>query len=258
MKAHDAQYPEGRETKPFLEHLEDLRGTLFRCLTVLGLGMVIAFPAAPWILGLLKVPLVGLVENPDQFLKSLQVGGAFSVAMRITFWGGLLLSAPLLIYFIGAFIFPGLTRREQRVVLNALGFSIGLFALGVYIGYVLTLRVAFRFMLGFHRWLGVQAEWTVTSYVTFAIQLLLAFGLVFELPVVMVILGRLGIITSGQLREKRRHAIVAIFIMAMLLTPPDVISQVIMAIPMVLLYEICIVIIRFAEAKDRARPVAAT
>jgi len=120
-------------------------------------------------------------------------------------------------------------------------------------GYFLTLPVALKVMIGLNAWMGVRPEWTVTSYVSFALQLLLAFGLVFELPILLLVLGRLGVVTSAQLREKRRHAIVGLFVVAMLLTPPDVFSQLVMAVPLVVLYEVCIWLIRATE-RTRSPP----
>ncbi|MBN1269509.1 MAG: twin-arginine translocase subunit TatC [Kiritimatiellae bacterium] len=251
MNPPDEAASRDAEVKPFLEHLEDLRRMLIRCIIALALAMLVCIPFTPGILDLLKAPLGAAVSDPDRFLRSLEVVGAFSITMRIAFWSGLLLSAPLLLLFIGAFVFPGLKQREKEVVLKASGFAIGLFVLGVLIGYFLTLPVALRLMFRWHEWLGVRAEWVVTSYVAFATQLLIGFGLAFELPVVVLVLGRLGIVNSDQLRAKRRHVIVLALVIGMLLTPPDVPSQLIMAIPLVLLYEICIWIVWAGERRDR-------
>ena len=98
-------------------------------------------------------------------------------------------------------------------------------------------------------WMGIEAEWTVTSYVAFAIQLMIGFGLAFELPVVVVILGRMGIVSAAQLREKRRHVLVFLLILAMVLTPPDVVTQLLMAVPLAILYEVCILLVWASEKK---------
>lgn len=249
MKAAHDVAPE-RHTKPFLDHLEDLRHALLRCLAVLAAAVVLAFPFAPRILVLLKRPLLGVVPDPDRFLQSLEVSGAFSVSLAVAFWSGLLVSAPFLCYFIGAFVFPGLTRREQRVILRAAGLAGLLFLAGVAIGYRWTLPVALNVMLGLHRWMGIVALWTVSSYVTFALQLLLGFGLVFELPVLLLILGVLGLVSSRQLRRARRVAILAAVVLGAILTPgPDVFSQVLMALPLILLYELCVWLVWAAERR---------
>jgi sec-independent protein translocase protein TatC len=153
--------------------------------------------------------------------------------------------------FIGAFIFPGLTSREKRAVINASGFAVVLFVAGVLFGYTFTLPAALKIMFGMHAWLGIRPEWTVTSYVTFALQLLIGFGLVFELPTILLTLGKLGIVSSLQLRTMRRHAIVIILVVAAALTPPDVFSQLLMTLPLVALYELCIWLVRLDERRKK-------
>lgn len=241
------------QPKPFLEHLADLRTTLLGCLAAWGVGMAIMMPLAPRLFDLLRAPLAKVTDHPEQFLRSLEIAGAFSIALQIVLWGGLLISAPVITFLLARFVIPGLTRLERKAILGSLGFVFGLFILGVGIGYFITLPVALKIMLGLHTWLGIRAEWTAVSYISFTVKLLLAFGLAFELPVVVVVLGYLGIVSEAFLRSKRRHAIVIILILAMVLTPgPDVFSQIIMAVPMILLYETCIWIVWMAERK-RAR-----
>jgi sec-independent protein translocase protein TatC len=233
--------PDGPEiVKPFLAHLEDLRVTILRCVVALAVGVSIAIPLMPRALTWLKAPLRSVTDNPDQFLRSLEVSGAFTVSMNMALWMGLLFSSPFLLLFLGAFIFPGLTGSERKAVLHASGFAVALFTLGVLFGYQFTLPAALKMMFGMHTWLGIRPEWTVTSYVTFALQLLIGFGLVFEMPTILLALGKLGIVSSLQLRSMRRHAVVVILIVAAALTPPDVFSQVLMALPLVGLYELCI------------------
>ncbi len=241
------------ESKPFLDHLEELRQTIIRCAVALALGVAICIPLAPQILQFLKAPLDHVVEDPDRFLRSLQVAGAFTLTMRIAFWSGLLLSISFIMGFIGVFVFPGLTRIEKKVIFQTSGFALVLFFLGVALGYFITLRVALQVMLGLHDWLGIEAQWIVSSYITFVIQLLIAFGLAFEMPVIVWILGRLGVVTSDQLRRKRKHAAVIMLVTAMVLTPPDVFTQLMMAVPLMLLFEICIWLLRVSEKKARAR-----
>jgi sec-independent protein translocase protein TatC len=245
--------------KPFLEHLADFRMTLLGCLAAWAVGMAVVMPFAPRLFTILCAPLAGITEHPEQFLRSLEITGGFSIALQIVLWGGLLVSAPLITFLLARFVLPGLTRLERKVIARSLGFVVVLFGIGVGIAYFITLPVALKIMFGLHTWLDIRAEWTAVSYVAFAVKLLLAFGLAFELPVVVVVLGYLGIVSAAFLRSKRRYAVIIILILAMLLTPPDVFSQVIMAVPMMLLFEACIGIIRLAERKkmDASLPTMA-
>ena len=244
-------------SKPFLEHLADLRRAIIRMLIALVAGVALAIPLAPHVIRILQAPLAKVVPDPTHFLKIIDISGGLSVALNLILWTGILLSSPLLFLFAGSFIFPGLTRRERRAVLGGSAFAVVLFAAGVTMGYFLALPVALRVMLSVGRWVGAPVEFvTLNSYLALSLQVLIAFGLAFELPVVVLILGYLGLITSRQMREKRRHAIVLLFVIAMVLTPgPDVFSQVVMAVPLVLLYELCIWLIWMKE-RDR-RPDAA-
>jgi len=242
-----------QETKPFLDHLADLRSTLIKCFVALTIGMAVAFPLAPRLLGLLKRPLLRVTTNPDEFLWTLDVTGAFMLSMQIAFWGGLILSAPLLLYFIAQFVFPGLTGRERELVRRSLGFAGGLFFFGVGLGYFGALPVAMKVMFGINTWMGIRAQWTINSYIAFTTQLLLGFGLVFEFPLVLLVLGRLGILTSRQLRSARKVVIIIILVIAAFITPgPDIFSQMLMATPMVVLYEICIWMLHASEQKQRS------
>lgn len=229
--------------KSFLAHLEDVRFVLLKSAVALALGMTAALIFTPHILALLKAPLHGLVENPDVFLRSIEVAGAFTATLRIAFWSGLILAAPFLVLIVGAYLMPAMTPNERRAMSGVGVLGILLFAGGVWMGYHYTLPFTLQAMFMMHRWLGIVAEWTLTSYVTFATQLLVAFGLAFELPVVILILGRLHIISSNWLRKYRRHAIVAILVLAAVLTPPDIFSQTLMALPLIILYEGCVWII---------------
>lgn len=252
MKAADDA---SAELKPFLEHLEDLRRMIIRCAAALVIGMGVAVPLIPRMLGVLKEPLHILTDEPDKFLQTMQVTAAFSSAMAMAFWGGLLISLPFQIFFIGAFILPALTRQEQRIVFGASGFAGFLFIFGVWLGYRFTLPFALQAMFQVNEWLGSSAAWTLNSYVTFTLQLLIAFGLAFELPMVVLIAGRLGLVSSRFLRDKRRHAIIVILIIGAILTPPDMVSQLIMSVPLYLLFEICVWIIWLWEKQKKLVPV---
>ncbi len=237
--------------KPFLDHLEELRWTIIGCLAALILCMAVAAPLAPRILKLLRAPLAATLCQSEQFLQSLEITGGFAVALQIAFWSGLILSAPFILLLIARFVFPGLKQRERRALSGALVLAVLLFVFGVILGYMLVLPVALRVMFCIHQWMGIQVWWTINSYISFAMQLLIVFGLAFELPMIILALGYIGVLSSTILQAKRRHAIVILLILAMVLTPgPDVLSQMVMAVPMLLLYELCILIIRWFERRQ--------
>ncbi len=246
-------------SKPFLEHLEDLRDTLLRSTAALAAGFVVAVPLVPTILRWLKKPLFLVFPNPkdvEQFLWNWDVAGGFTLAMRIAIWSGIILSAPFILFFIAQFVFPGLTAKEKEVIRRSSGAAAGLFAAGVFLAYRFCLPVALRAMWAVNQWLGVRAQWTISSYITFALQFMLAFGLVFEMPIVLVILGRIGLIDAALLRTYRRHVYVALFILAAVLTPPDIFSQLLMGVPLILLYELCILFIAAAARPAKAGDVS--
>lgn len=244
---------DGLELKPFLAHLEDLRRLLIRCAAVIAVAMGVAIPLIPRILDLLRRPLAGSVPDTDAFLRSIDVAGAFTATMRIAMWSGMVAAAPILVLLIARYLAPALKETERRAMNGIGGAGLVLFAAGVWLGYRFTLPFAIRAMLGLHDWLGIRAEWTLTSYVTFATQILVAFGLAFELPVVLLLLGRVGLLSSATLRTYRRHAILGTLVLGAILTPPDVFSQMMLSIPLILLYEVCVWVIWAWERPARNR-----
>lgn len=247
----DHHTPLSETLKPFLQHLEDLRRALVWSLAALLAGMGIAGYFAPALYRVLKLPLHGVVPNPDTFIRTLDVTGAMDVAMQTLFWGGLIISSPVILFALCWFVFPGLTHRERRTMLGGLLFAALLFVTGVALCYFAVLKPALEIMLWFNSWMGIGIEcFTVTSYTGFVLKLLLGFGLTFEMPVVILLLGRIGIITSSQLRRIRRHAIVAILILTAVITPTqDPFSQLLLAGPLIALYELCIWMIWAGERR---------
>ena len=248
--------PLEEESKPFLDHLDDLRTCIVQVIVALAVGLAIATPLAPGIMALITRPLEVAAGSAGPYLRSLDVTGAFSLWMRLSLWAGLVFSLPGILYAVGLFVLPGLTAAEKRVLRQMGGMSLVLFAVGVYLGYR-ALPLALKAMMAIHVWMHVRPEWTITSYVPFAMQVILAFGLVFQMPVVLLLLGRLGLVRASFLREKRRHMYVIIFIVAAILTPPEVVSQIIMASVLIVLYEMCVVMMSMREraAGDGARGV---
>ena len=239
---------------PFLDHLEDLRKVILKSLGTLGLAMIPAAIFSRFILDFIKRPLShpDLQIDVDTFLQIPQVMGAFKILISVVFWSGLFLSLPFIIFFISGFVFPGLHDHERKVARSCSAAAVILFFVGASMGYFGTVSHALKALLiTVPGWLGEKLEWIyLTDYVMFVLKLVIGFGLAFELPLVLLGLGYAGIVQTDQLKGKRRHVVVGLLFMAMMLTPPEPISQVIMASSLYVLYEVCIVLLKIHERKN--------
>lgn len=236
-----------------LAHLEDLRRMLIGCLLALATACVACIPLAQPLLRWLQAPLRQVAAQNHYELELITTSPVegFMQLVKVVFATGVLASLPFMIFFIARFVFPGLKPHERKHLATGGLAGAALFAVGVGFGYVLTLPVAVKFMFYFNNAIGTTANWKIDAYLGFVLQLLIGFGLAFELPLILLLLGRLGIVSTAQMRQYRRHVVVGILVLAMLLTPPDVASQLEMAIPLYLLYESCILIL---SLRDRAKP----
>jgi sec-independent protein translocase protein TatC len=242
------------ETKPFLSHLEDLRWTIIRCVGALGVGVIVcAFTVRP-ILHALYRPLIKAGRDPKDFLFTLGVVDPFSIHMEISLFGGIMLSLPLILYFLGQFLLPALTPREKRFLGPIFALGALLFMVGVVFCYTVVLQAAIQFFLGYNDYLGSDAKWTLKGLIDFEVQMLIGFGLAFEFPLILLVLNLFGIVSSSQLASKRRHAALVIFVAACCIIPStDPFSLGVLAVPLYLMYEVCIWVSRIFE---RGRGVA--
>ncbi len=231
-----------RGEMPFLDHLEELRWRIFKAAgalivcTLIGAWLIIRFDA----LTLLVEPVVPFLPEGQTRLNYLNPVTPFFFIIKTSVLVGLVGALPIIVYQIWAFLSPALEKREKRLIVPALYGGFVLFAIGVWLAYTIALPVSLQFLLGIQTDV-LQPMLTADEYLSFVFRLLLAFGLIFELPVVILILSVLGLVTPAFLRSKRRHAIVIITILASLLSPGDVLAvTVIMMGPLVLLYELSI------------------
>jgi sec-independent protein translocase protein TatC len=239
MTLHDDGHESGQLAQPFMEHLGALRRALLFSLVSMMAGMVVSVPATPLIMRVVKGRLSAAgVGDPTAFLKGQTIMGGASSAMTIMLWTGILLSAPFVLMAFGSFLLPALRPKERRLLLPGLAAAAAMFALGAGLGFIL-LPMAIRWLLGIYTWMGVSCDFVqVTDFVGFVGRVLLCFGLAFEVPLLIAFLGYMGIVSSRQLRDKRRHVIVVLSALAMVLTPgPDPVSMAVVAAPMVLLFE---------------------
>ena len=198
-------------------------------------------------------PLYQILPTPENFLQSLNVTDSFVMAMKLAFYGGLLLGAPFIFYHLAQFILPALKRHEKRMVVPVFVFGTLLFVAGAACCYYLMVPQTLRVFIKYSEWLQIEPKWTVTSYVSFVTQFMLSVGLTFEAPLVILILVRLGILSQRTLRGGRKVMIAVAVVVAAVLAPPDPLSMILMAIPLVVVFEITIWLAWFVERRRDAR-----
>ena len=235
------------EKKPFLSHLEELRRRLIACAIAVGVGFVACYFFSEQLFQVLIGPLKANMPAGERLIYT-NLPEMFFTYIKTAFVAALLLAAPFIFYEIWMFVAPGLYQKEKKYVIPFVVFSSILFVGGALFGYFIVFPFGFRFFLAFANEY-VQALPSVKQYFSFSVKLLLAFGVVFELPVVVFFLARVGLVTSDLMRKQRKYAILLIFVVAAILTPPDVITQLMMAGPLLILYEIGVFIARIAQRK---------
>ncbi len=190
-------------------------------------------------------------------LNTLSPAGGFFVAFQVAFYGGLALSSPLILYFIATFVFPALKMKERRYVYRGLAYSVPLFAIGVSFCYFILMPVALSASQLYSNWLGFSASmWRAEDYISFVCKFMLGMGLGFQMPVVILVLVKIGILNYAILSKARRYMIVINLVLGAVLTTPEVLTQVLMAVPLQLLYEITVWIAWYWERKERKRAAA--
>jgi sec-independent protein translocase protein TatC len=242
----------GEAVKPFLDHLEDLRWVIVRMALALGIAMMLAFCFRTLLVHILQAPLKAIDPRLLQSLISLGVADSMTISFQLAFYAGIVIAFPFLIYFAGQFILPALTPQEKKAMLPAVGIGFGLFLTGVVLGYYFVLPATLRFFFRDAQSLDWRPTWTVREYFSFVTQLCVGFGAAFELPVIVLVLVRLGVLSVALLRRTRAYAFLLIFIAAAFLAPtPDAVSMAMMGVPMYLLYELCILVAWMMERKRK-------
>ena len=246
------KFRDERDTpKPFLDHVEDLRRMVVRMALALGVCMVVAFVFRGHLASFVQAPLLALDPARIDNLQSLGVADSMTISFKLAFYAGLVISFPVLLYFLAQFILPALTARERKVVLLASVIGFGLFLAGAAFAFYAVLPAALEFFFQDAQMMQWRPTWTVGEYYSFTTQFVLAFGLAFELPVVVLALVKVGLLEHTQMKTTRPYAIVVIFLLAAVITPtPDVFTLILMGAPMVLLYEACIWIARWMENRE--------
>jgi sec-independent protein translocase protein TatC len=235
---------------PFLDHLDEFRTRIIRALLgiVIGAGLCLIFSKT--LLNVLLWPTTRV--NLPLDIQVLKVQGMFIVTLEIAFFGGIVVSLPWIIYQFWMFVAPGLYIHERRYVPRIIISATTLFLLGVAFAYFLIIPFALNFFLGLAP-TTIKTNIAIDFYISFVIRLLVVFGIVFQLPILSFFLSRMGILKPEHMRKYRRHAIVVIFIMAAIFTPPDPFTQIMLAIPLILLYEFSILISSWVQRRKREK-----
>ena len=231
----------------FTEHLVELRRRLIVCLIAIGTGFTICYNWSQEIFALLARPLQQVLP-PGSSLIFTTPTEAFLTYLKTAFIAGFFLVIPVVLYQVWRFIAPGLYKQEKTYVVPFVFCSWVLFVGGALFGYFLVFPLAFKFFMGFSTDM-IHAFPSMRDYFNFVIKLLVAFGVIFETPVFIFFLAKLGIVNYQMLRAFRKYFIVIAFIIGAILTPPDPISQTMMAIPLLILYEVSVLITRFLGKK---------
>ena len=278
--------PPREANMPFLDHLEELRWRILKALGALTVGAVLCFAFSDSIMQILTRPYeeavfslesqqssgaVRAVEKlvrqwlslpdaaptpdappadlpPARRLQALRPMTYFFISLQIAFVGGLLLALPVVFYQVWRFVAPGLLPREKQLMVPIISLSVLCFSVGALIAYSIVLPLGLRFFLALEP-PDMTSQWAADEYIGFVLRLIAGFGIVFEMPVLALFLAKVGVLTAARMRRIRRYAVIGIFVLGAIFTPPDPVSQLLMALPLLLLYEISIWVCKMAERK---------
>jgi sec-independent protein translocase protein TatC len=251
MSAGDNEIDDSKA--PLLDHLIELRSRLLKCVWALAICFAVCYYFSDKIFAFLVQPLREAFGTGGGRLVYTKLYEAFFVQLKVAVFGAFCLSFPLIANQLWAFVAPGLYAKEKRALLPFILATPVLFLMGASLAYYVVMPTAFHFFLGFQGNSGgltVEALPSTDAYLTLVMQFILAFGISFLMPVLLMLLNRAGIVSRAQLIGLRRYMIVAAFIVAAVLTPPDVVSQLMLAIPLIFLYEFTIIAIWFTDRRQ--------
>jgi sec-independent protein translocase protein TatC len=238
---------EGAE-ETFISHLVELRDRIIRA----GISVIVVFLGlvywAPDIFRLLARPLMMNLPKDGKMIVT-DVTGSFFVPMKVTMLVAFVIALPIVLYQVWAFVAPGLYQHEKKLVVPLVGSSYALFLCGMAFAYFLVFPTIFRVMAHYNAPLGAEMTTDIDNYLSFVLTMFIAFGVTFEVPIVVVLLVRMGVLTVQKLRQIRPYVVVGAFVISAVVTPPDVFSQLILAIPLIVLYEAGIIAARLFVSK---------
>ena len=236
---------------PINDHLEELRWRLVKCVIAIAVGFVGTYAFSEKIFNFLVSPLVKVMPEKSQLIYT-SLPEAFLTYLKVSFFAGLILATPVILYQIWKFVMPGLYEKERKYVLPFVLVATVFFFTGSSFAFFVVFPLGFAFFLGFSTD-TISALPSMKEYLSLSMKLLFAFGITFELPVIMFFLAKMGLVNHVTLRKKRKYAILIVVVVAALLTPPDVISQILLAIPLIALYEVSIWVTYLVRRKKDAK-----
>ena len=236
------------ERLPFTAHLEELRRRLIICFVAVGVGFLASYAFSDQIFNIVHKDLIATLREQGETLQYINLTEGFFTSLKISILAGVFLALPIIFYQLWAFIAPGLYRKEKRLIVPFVIFSTFFFIAGACFGYFVVFPFAFKFLLGYNIG-GATGRPTLSFALSFVSRLLVAFGTIFELPLITYFLARAGLLTHQTLTKNRRYFIVLAFIASAALTPPDVATQMLMAGPLIVLFEISVLVARIFGRK---------
>lgn len=242
--------PESKEM-PFVQHLLELRDRILKMALAVMIVALVAMPFANQLFVLVAKPLMQVLPTGAQMVSNEPIGPFFT-PLKLTLVLSIFLSMPFILYHFWAFVAPGLYQHERQLVYPLLISSVVLFYIGILFAYWLVLPIIFGFMVSTTP-VGVVMMTDISRYLDFVLTLFFAFGVAFQVPIITIVFVWMDIVTPESLSEKRPYIIVAAFVIGMILTPPDVISQTLLSVPIWLLFEAGLVVARLLKTKQRAR-----
>jgi sec-independent protein translocase protein TatC len=250
MDAADAPKAPG-ERQSFLSHLEELRSRLVKASLAILLAFGLAYSQVDKIFSWLVAPLKSALPNTPLVMIRLTEG--FMTFLKLGLWAGLFLASPIVLYQIWAFVAPGLYRHERRLIGPLVVSSTVLFVLGAALSYYFALPFMLRYLMAGYSSEEVKPMLAVSSYVSSACLVMATAGLIFQIPLVMLLLARMGLIKAATLARNRKYVLLVSFIIGAVLSPPDVFSQTLVSVPLFLLFEVSIWAIRIQDLMRRGK-----
>src|SRR6266508_2288039 len=241
----DPSPPSSDAQETFISHLIELRSRLLRSIVAVIVVLFALFPFAKDIYALLAAPLLRVLPQGATMIAT-DVTGTFLVPLKVTLVAAMLLALPYVLWQAWAFVAPGLYQHEKKLALPVIVSSFIFFLIGMAFAYFVVFPIAFGFFAGYAP-PGVQMMTDIDKYLSFVLTMFIAFGVTFEVPVIVIVLVRLRMVSLEKLRSIRPYVIVGAFVIGAIFTPPDVISQMLLAVPLWLLYELGIAVARFVQ-----------